>query len=527
MTIEEQLRDLGRRADQHQQVITAEEVVQRASSGRRRSSATRARSNDQSRSLGDMTISFTEEDATMIDLDSDTRATVPRKRRTSLVAAGVLAAASVAGIALVVNRSDDAETPVPSATTVVPALGSIPAGDAPIEPGSYLVPSSAWSVADFTVTFPEGWRVQSGHDYMKNTEDDELGFHAVVVDEIWAESCAGSNSRPIDVGPSVDDLTAALLQQPGPTKSEPVDTTLGGYPATRIDLSVPDGFDLSACNAADVGLQIWYSEPADANFVLLDDHTASVYILDINGERQVFLTQHGPTTTDEDLAELQTVLDSIRIQEPMLAPQQSAPTATSPEPALGSIPAGDASIEPGTYLVPTSEWSVADFTVTFPEGWIVEYGHVYGKGLGDDEFGFHAVVVDNIWAESCAGSNSGPIDVGPSVDDLVTALLQQPGPTKSEPVETTLGGYPATRIDLSIPDGFDLSTCNAADVGLQIWYSEPAIKNFVLLDDHTASVYILDINGERQVFVTQYGPTTTDTDLAELQEVLDSIRIES
>jgi hypothetical protein len=316
MTINDQLRELARRADQHQQVITADEIVQRATSRRTGSFATRSAFNDQSRSLGDMTVQYIEEEATMIDLDNDTRTTVPPKRPKSLIATGILAAAAVVAIALVARQPDDAQSPADesSATTAVAAFGSIPAGDASIEPGTYAVPSSAWSVADFTVTFPEGWNVQGGHDYMKNTGDEEMGFSAVVVDEIWAEACAGSNSGPTQVGPSVDDLTTALLQQPGPAKSAPVNTTLGGYPATRIDLTVPDGFDLSACNAADIGLQIWYSAPADMNFVLLDNHVASVYILDVNGERQVFLTQHGPTTTDADLAELQTVLDSIRIE---------------------------------------------------------------------------------------------------------------------------------------------------------------------------------------------------------------------
>ena len=123
----------------------------------------------------------------------------------------------------------------------MPASGSFPAGDGPIEAGTYRIPSSDWSVTDFTVTFPEGWAVQYGHVYATNeNEDDEFGFYAVVVDEIFAEGCAGSNSGLTELGPRVDDLAAALLQQPGPTKSGPVDTTLGGHPATRIDLTVPD-----------------------------------------------------------------------------------------------------------------------------------------------------------------------------------------------------------------------------------------------------------------------------------------------
>ena len=91
-------------------------------------------------------------------------------------------------------------------------------------------------------------------------------------------------------------------------------TTLGGYQGTRIDLTVPEGFDLHPCNAQDIGLQVWYSAPADKNFLLLGDATASVYVLDVAGERQVFLTHVRGAASDRDRAELQAVLDSIQIE---------------------------------------------------------------------------------------------------------------------------------------------------------------------------------------------------------------------
>jgi hypothetical protein len=134
-----------------------------------------------------------------------------------------------------------------------------------------------------------------------------------VVDAIYADACVGSNGDLMAVGPSVDDLAASLLQQPGPLASGPFATTLGGYPATRMELTVPEGFDLAACNVRNVGLQIWYSRPADKYFVLQADEVASVYILDVDGQRQVFMA-YRPASSDEFLAELQAVLDSIVIQ---------------------------------------------------------------------------------------------------------------------------------------------------------------------------------------------------------------------
>ncbi len=134
-----------------------------------------------------------------------------------MVVVGVLTMTGCSGDA---SSSVDQDTTLPSAppsATTSPESGAIPEGDGPIEPGRYSVPSSAWSVADFAVTFPENWTVQYGHDYARHIdEDNEFGFHAVVVDEIFADACAGSNGGVTEVGPSVDDLATALIQQPGP-----------------------------------------------------------------------------------------------------------------------------------------------------------------------------------------------------------------------------------------------------------------------------------------------------------------------
>jgi hypothetical protein len=210
-----------------------------------------------------------------------------------------------------------------------------------------------------------------------------------------------------------------------------------------------------------------------------------------------------------------------------------APTTATPSsaPSVTMAPFGESddpvAVEPGTYMIPASEWSVADFSVTFPQGWGVQYGNVFLKHWGsDDELGLDTALVDEIFADACAGSNGDVVDVGPGVDDLATALLKQKGPKASDPVETTLGSLPATRIDLTVPKGFDLKPCNVKDIGLQIWYSAPADKYLVLFPGVTASVYLVEIDGQRQVFVTQHPSSSSDEDLEELQAVLDSIDIE-
>ena len=187
----------------------------------------------------------------------------------------------------------------------------------------------------------------------------------------------------------------------------------------------------------------------------------------------------------------------------------------------------DEPIEPGRYRVPRSEWSAADFTVTFPEGWSVQYGHVYHQNRHEGETAeLYAIDVDEIFTDSCHGKGVTKA-LRPGVDGLVTALQAQRSLVTSDPVETTLGGHSAIRVDVAIPEDLDLTECRLADdgvLGLQLWYSAPANKYFVLQPGGTASIYILDVDGARQVFLTQqFAPTREDR--AEVQAVLDSIRV--
>jgi hypothetical protein len=207
---------------------------------------------------------------------------------------------------------------------------------------------------------------------------------------------------------------------------------------------------------------------------------------------------------------------------------------TSPglaSPTLRTMPTGDGardqSVEPGTYRVPRSAWSSVDFRVTFPEGWTVQYGHIYHRGP-DEELSLEAAVVEEVFTDACREPATVE-PVGPRVRDLVAALRTQPGTAAGQPVRTTLGGHPAVRVDLSVPEGLDLQTCRLADDGhrgLQVWYSEAADNYLVLTPGTVTSVYVLDVDGTRQVFVAQNRAPDSRESRVELRSVLDTIQVE-
>jgi hypothetical protein len=204
----------------------------------------------------------------------------------------------------------------------------------------------------------------------------------------------------------------------------------------------------------------------------------------------------------------------------------SAEESATPSAAYASLPTDDGGVMPGTYLVPSSRWSSVDFSITFPEDWFVREGKIFDTNIEQpDELGIQTFVVTKIYADACRGQRGAETKIGPTVDDLVDALLAQPGPDQSSRT-TTVGGYPATRIDLKVPDSLQSKDCfMGPGTGLQIWHNGP--DNYLVLDPQgLLSVYVVDVDGERAVFTSQYRPAhTSPEDEAELHQVVDSIQI--
>ena len=151
-----------------------------------------------------------------------------RNMRGAAMVASLVALVGAAGCAGSAQRDPSAPPSAPRPRRRrTPATGDLP--DGPLAAGTYRIPRSAWSVADVTVTVPEGWGVQYGHILVKHpATDKELGIAPVVVDDIYGDAC-GASDDVVEVGPSVDDLVAALQAQTGPAVSDPVATSIGGH----------------------------------------------------------------------------------------------------------------------------------------------------------------------------------------------------------------------------------------------------------------------------------------------------------
>ena len=197
----------------------------------------------------------------------------------------------------------------PTASTVAPPVPS----EGPIQAGTYRVDPGPWTAVGYTLTMPEGWVAQNGGETLSKHPDEpgEVGVNPFVVTDIFADACGPDDL--LTVGPTASDLVTALERQAGPETSVPTAVTLGGYPATSLQLTIPAGLDPTTCDPP-IGLQIWHSAQADTYMVVIDDATVTVTAADVNGARLVLSTQALSGSTADDIAEMKAIVASVRVQ---------------------------------------------------------------------------------------------------------------------------------------------------------------------------------------------------------------------
>jgi hypothetical protein len=239
-----------------------------------------------------------------------------------------LAAAAVVVVALVgvnlVPRSSGpggapatvAPTPTitPSASVAPSSVPSLPVGR--LEPGTYRIDDPSDTAVPYTVTVPAGWSGRSdGYVYKNGDAPGELGLSPFNVTHVYADACNAKGTLT-EIGPTVDDLLQALADQEGSDASTPVDTAIGGFPAKRVEMSIPADLDMSTCDQTDLLIQIW-ADAAESTFFAVPVEEVlrgfPVDVVDVDGTRAVLLTGNAPgaESSPSDIAELEAIVDSI------------------------------------------------------------------------------------------------------------------------------------------------------------------------------------------------------------------------
>jgi hypothetical protein len=283
-------------------------------------------------------------------------------RRITMPTIARVAAAAAIGVLLVggalfllgrpgqtnVGGPGPSSTPIAS-SRVTPSPSLLPAAGA-LEPGTYYrlmdVRDAAASisgdqpvgVARFTFTVPEGWATaEEGSFVYRESSQRPRNPYAVAevlltywtVSHVYTDACH-HQSTLVDAGTTTDELASLLVAQKGRVASAAADVTLGGFPAKRIELTVPADLDVTKCDGGFI--RFWPSPGPDESGGLCCTDVGStdvVYVVDVVGNRLAVVARHQASSSAEELAELEAIVASIMIEPPATSP---SPSGASPSP---------------------------------------------------------------------------------------------------------------------------------------------------------------------------------------------------
>jgi hypothetical protein len=203
-------------------------------------------------------------------------------------------------------------------------------------------------------------------------------------------------------------------------------------------------------------------------------------------------------------------------------PDATATPIPTVEPTATPIPQlnGQGSLPPGRYRVDTS--LPMQVTVDVPAGWSTDTNWVVIGPKGNQAPNGMAIrfyAEPNLYAHPLAPDGGLVPDVGPSVDDLVNAMVAHPDWPTTGHTAVTVDGYAGQVVHLTLPAGTSAATpfyLFSDASGGQIW-GWAAGQLF--------DVYVIDVGGKRLQIDAFHYPGTSAEDLAAQRAVIDTLQL--
>jgi len=218
------------------------------------------------------------------------------------------------------------------------------------------------------------------------------------------------------------------------------------------------------------------------------------------------------------------------------ADEPSSTTTTAPGPTgPTNVLEVEGELEPGPYFIDPDGDASTPLMVTYEiaapdwEAWIGA-----AKTTPDPHVNLSITTVTNVVRDACLDHQPAAPAVGPTVDDLATALSElSPFELTAPPSDVTILGYEGKHLELTVPDG-PFTACQD-EWQLGSWISpllgsptdgfyhgyngpEPGL---------TEDFWILDVDGTRLVLEYNTSPDAPTEAIAERQAIFDSIQIEA
>ena len=243
-------------------------------------------------------------------------ATVNGYTKLAIAAAAVLVVA-VAGYQLLPTITGPGSSPSPTPTAQPTPSPSPSSSILPLLPNGTLLPGTyrlfSFTNQPLTLNVPApGWA--HGDNFIsKGDVWDGNGVTLATwqVTHIYSDSCNWQGTLvAVDSAPSV---VAALVAQQGHTTSEPSDMTLGGQPATRIELSLDPSFEVAACDNSFVRLWPDAGPREQYGLPIYPGQTTVVGVVDNGGGRVTLVVSiQNDDSAPSDVSEMNAILASIQ-----------------------------------------------------------------------------------------------------------------------------------------------------------------------------------------------------------------------
>ena len=218
----------------------------------------------------------------------------------------------------------------------------MPTTGSPDETADSLEPNIGTTIVGdvrLTFTVPDGWE-NNGWFVAKSNSDPIFGAILDRVGNIFSDPCQWVEVDP-QPGPTVDDLVAAFADVPALNATAATDVTVDGFHGKQIEFTVPDYTD-DECRDGSVSpcskMNVMLGRVEGPNYWAQGPHAHHrLWILDVDGTRLVIGGTYFPDTSQQDLDDLDTILNSIQI-DPVDAEQSSddEPVETSPASSTSS-----------------------------------------------------------------------------------------------------------------------------------------------------------------------------------------------
>ncbi len=222
-------------------------------------------------------------------------------------------------------------TPKSSLVAPSPTASEIPSmPDGRLEGGTYRLRPLPQSAPNLTIdaAVPEGWHgfgswAITGPSASEQAGPDGVAVAFVATEGLRSDPChwdldgTGRLEQPGDVavGPTVDDLVAALIANPSYESSTPMPVTLDGFAGQRLDLELPT--DHIACDREADTIErrylVFTGDEGGGFTAMADAPHSQLSIVDVDGARLIVVLMSHPGTSGEDLSAAQGILDSLVI----------------------------------------------------------------------------------------------------------------------------------------------------------------------------------------------------------------------